>query len=155
MIFCMRCGYSTWEKWSIDKVILHIDTHQLSIGDIPFPVVSICPITKTDANKFNYTDVYRAMLKLDGNSSRTVSPKEYYKTLNFVQYYWLEHRFEFQNHSFQMENNEHSCSVVWRNTWPEFIEATPWFICRWLHVWNNAGCWTRIQSNVCPLQLFR
>lgn len=48
-----------------------------SIGAVPFPAVTICPLTKFSKKKFNYTDVYRAMLKLDGNKSRIVTREEY------------------------------------------------------------------------------
>lgn len=34
-------------------------------------------MNKFSVNKFNYTDVYRALLKLDGNESRIVSEEEY------------------------------------------------------------------------------
>lgn len=48
----------------------------LMIGEVPFPAVTICPLTKFSTKKFNFTDVYRAMLKLDGNQSRTITDDE-------------------------------------------------------------------------------
>lgn len=74
------CGYTThniWSKWRSDLIILRYDSQYKPIGSIPFPSVSICPLTKSSANKFNYTAVYRAMLQLDGNKSRVVTPDEY------------------------------------------------------------------------------
>lgn len=49
----------------------------MQISEIPFPAVTICPINKFSGKKFNYTDVYRAILKLDGNKSRIVTEEEY------------------------------------------------------------------------------
>lgn len=95
-----------WTKLTVDQIIMRPDNHQIPIGDIPFPVVSICPITKTAVNKFNYTDVYRAML--DGNSSRIVTPEEY-DSLNSHGNMLLD---ALNSISFQIENNEYSCSIV-------------------------------------------
>lgn len=48
-----------------------------SIGEVPFPAVTICPLSKFQKQKFNYTKVYRGMLKLDGNQSNVVTEEEY------------------------------------------------------------------------------
>lgn len=68
--------YSVASKWKESPVIVSFDNKPLSIGDIPFPAISICPLAKTSARKFNYTDVYRAMYKLEGNQSRNVTEHE-------------------------------------------------------------------------------
>lgn len=48
----------------------------MSIGEVPFPAITVCPLTKSSAVKFNYTDVYRAIFKLDGDNSRNVTTDE-------------------------------------------------------------------------------
>lgn len=64
-------------KWYGDRLTIRMGNTPTPIGRIPFPVVTICPTTKFSIQKFNYTDVNRALLKFDGNNSRTVTPKEY------------------------------------------------------------------------------
>lgn len=73
------CGFWALKYWQVDgsdRIILRYEKEPSSIDEIPFPAVSICPIAKFTAQKFNYTDVYRALLKLDGANSRNVTPKE-------------------------------------------------------------------------------
>lgn len=72
------CTFWVQNIWQTgDPIILRIRKEPKPIYRIPFPAVSICPVTKAAAKKFNYTDVYRALLKFDGDESRTVSPEEY------------------------------------------------------------------------------
>lgn len=74
------CGYLINDvliKWQKDPIILSFESKSMSIGDIPFPAVSICPVVKSAAAIFNYTDVYRSLLKLDGVNSRNVTSDEY------------------------------------------------------------------------------
>lgn len=73
------CGFwalKTWQLDGYDRIILRYEKEPLSIEEIPFPAVSICPVTKVSTKKFNYTDVYRSLMKLDGEHSRNVTPKE-------------------------------------------------------------------------------
>lgn len=74
------CGYLIYDvliKWRKDPIILSFESQATPIGSIPFPAVSICPIVKSTANIFNYTDVYRALHKLDAIDSRNVTSDEY------------------------------------------------------------------------------
>lgn len=92
MCICIYSIHEMWSKWRTNPIILSFDTKFQSIGSIPFPSVSICPLTKSSATKFNYTAVYRAMLKLDGNNSRGATPDEYkiegfsYSTIHFLNF---------------------------------------------------------------------
>ena len=73
------CGFWAIKSWQIhatDRVIPRPSKTPKSIGSIPFPAITICPVTKASAKLFNYTDVYRALMKLDGEKSRNVTPKE-------------------------------------------------------------------------------
>lgn len=49
----------------------------MSIGQIPFPAVTVCPLTKTSVNILNYTAVYRSIFKLEETKSRKITEKEY------------------------------------------------------------------------------
>lgn len=73
---CFSSVLNLWLKWVENPVIVSFDNKPMSIGEIPFPAATICPLTKTSAKKFNYTDVYRSMFELDGNNSRKVSEHE-------------------------------------------------------------------------------
>ncbi|XP_055321191.1 pickpocket protein 28-like, partial [Sitodiplosis mosellana] len=74
--FCFNSIFAVWLKWRDSPIIITFDNKPTLIGDIPFTAVTICPLTKTSSKKFNYTDVYRSMFKLDGNDSRKVSENE-------------------------------------------------------------------------------
>lgn len=73
----MSSIYSIWEKWQDNLVVINFSHESMFIGDVPFPSITICPMSKFSKSKFNYTDVYRAMLKLDGDESRKVTEDEY------------------------------------------------------------------------------
>lgn len=76
---CLCVGSITnmWNKYSENPVILRFNDKTMSIGDVPFPAVTICPLNKVSSKKLNYTDVYRSMLKLDGDKSRNITENEY------------------------------------------------------------------------------
>lgn len=67
---------SLYIKWKENPVIVSFDHRPMSIGEVPFPAITVCPLTKSSAVKFNYTDVYRAIFKLDGDNSRNVTTDE-------------------------------------------------------------------------------
>lgn len=73
---CGFLGLKTWQVDGYDRIILRYAKEPSSIEIIPFPAVSICPVTKVSARKFNYTDVYRSLMKFDGEHSRLITPKE-------------------------------------------------------------------------------
>lgn len=77
MFLCSSLIQDLWEKWKESPVIISLDHRLDSIGTIPFPAVTICPLSKLSINKFNYTDTYRSILKLDGEKSRNLSNEEY------------------------------------------------------------------------------
>lgn len=73
---CSYAIYDSFLSWSKNPVILTLSHETKSIGEIPFPAVVICPMTKTTASEFNFTDVYRSIFKLDGINSRNVTEEE-------------------------------------------------------------------------------
>lgn len=73
---CVSQIYTAWKKCVDNPVIMSFSHKPMFIGEIPFPAVTICPQTKFVTKKFNYTDVYRAMVKLDGNDSRVLTENE-------------------------------------------------------------------------------
>lgn len=71
---CIAVKY--WQDHRAERIIIRYSRTPQPIENIPFPAVSICPITKASAKIFSYTDVYRSLMKLDGENSRNVTPKE-------------------------------------------------------------------------------
>lgn len=65
-----------WLKWIDSPVIISFDHRPLPISTIPFPATTICPITKSKSDIFNYTRIYRLMAKLDGNDAQTPNETE-------------------------------------------------------------------------------
>lgn len=76
IILCTFWIYSSWGSNQENSVILRYDRAHQSVKKLPFPAITICPKVKTSVEKFNYTDVYRSLLDLDGNRSRQVTSKE-------------------------------------------------------------------------------
>lgn len=78
-IAIVLCGFWFLKSLQLDgydRIVLRYDKTPMPIEVIPFPAVSICSVIKVTAKTFNYTDVYRSLLKLDGENSRNVTPKE-------------------------------------------------------------------------------
>lgn len=52
----------TWDKWEDTPVIVSFSEKSTPVWAIPFPAVTICPETKAQIDKFNFTDTYRKIL---------------------------------------------------------------------------------------------
>lgn len=76
MCLCIYWIYDLWEKWNECPVIISLNHELTSIGTIPLPAMTICPMNKLSLNKFNYTEIYRLMLKLDGENTRNLTNEE-------------------------------------------------------------------------------
>lgn len=82
---CMSSIYCMWMRCKEDPVILSFSHKPMSIGEIPFPAVTICSLTKFPAQILNYTRVYRSMLKLDTDWTYPTKHEyyfEFYSVLN-------------------------------------------------------------------------
>lgn len=56
------CGYfilKMWTKWEETPVIVTFAEQSMPVWSIPFPAVTICPVTKTSMEKLNFTNVVR------------------------------------------------------------------------------------------------
>ncbi|XP_050513261.1 pickpocket protein 28 isoform X2 [Diabrotica virgifera virgifera] len=60
-----------YEKYDENPFIVSLATRERPIYTIPFPAITICPFTKADKNKFNYTSVLNRLW-----DNETVSPFE-------------------------------------------------------------------------------
>lgn len=58
---CSRLIYNAWQRWEHNPVIVSFSEKTMSISEIPFPAVTICPETKTDAEMFNFTCMFRKL----------------------------------------------------------------------------------------------
>lgn len=76
MILCLHSIQSVWLKCQKDPIVLNYGSESMSIGKIPFPAVTICPYNRFAAKVFNYTAVYRSILKLDGKHSPNPTDEE-------------------------------------------------------------------------------
>lgn len=55
----MACVYlitDIWIKWHENPMTIRLSQTQSSVGDIPFPAVTICPANKIKKSLYNYTD---------------------------------------------------------------------------------------------------
>ncbi|KAF5300620.1 hypothetical protein FQA39_LY11081 [Lamprigera yunnana] len=60
---CLFLISKTYVKWQTSPVIVTFSTTEIPISNIPFPAVTICPQTKFDPNKFNFTGTVLKKLK--------------------------------------------------------------------------------------------
>lgn len=74
---CVGLIYSMWLKWDDHPVLMSLNRERLPISVVPFPAMTICPLAKSRADIFDYTNVYRRMTKLDGNKTRVSNETEY------------------------------------------------------------------------------
>lgn len=68
------CGIyirDVWNKWEQNPVIISFAEKLTPASAIPFPAVTICPETKFEMRKFNYTEAFLA-LRNDVNMSDTM-----------------------------------------------------------------------------------
>uniref|UniRef100_A0A182T5M0 Pickpocket n=1 Tax=Anopheles maculatus TaxID=74869 RepID=A0A182T5M0_9DIPT len=64
---------TVYDKWRRDPVVVTFAEKPTPIYDIPFPAVTICPLTKVKSSVLNFTAVYQRVLEGSGN----VTEEEY------------------------------------------------------------------------------
>lgn len=82
---CMSFVYVMWLEWSENPVIISFDHRSSHKSVVPFPALTICPMTKIKSNTFNYTQIYRSIAKLDGNNHRIPNQTEYTEKIVFIE----------------------------------------------------------------------
>lgn len=50
-------SYKVWNRWNENPVIVSFEDKMRSVSEIPFPAVTICQESKTNASKFSFTKV--------------------------------------------------------------------------------------------------
>lgn len=73
-VYCLSGFYGYFIRWMQNPLCSHFDKVPLQVGDVPFPAVSICPLTRSDIEKFNYTAAYLAVGKFE---PRNITSEEY------------------------------------------------------------------------------
>ncbi|KAJ3655391.1 hypothetical protein Zmor_014523 [Zophobas morio] len=58
MCCCTFMIYKIWQKYENNPIVINFSSKQLSVYDVPFPAVTICPESKSSSLTFNYSDVY-------------------------------------------------------------------------------------------------
>lgn len=66
---CQSMMKNVWVKWNEDPVIVTFNEKSIPVSEIPFPAVTICPGTKSQINKLNFTDVYHMLNIPEANIS--------------------------------------------------------------------------------------
>lgn len=66
---CQSMIQNVWLKWDEDPVIVTFNEKSIPVSEIPFPAVTICPETKSQINKLNFTDVYHMLSENVANIS--------------------------------------------------------------------------------------
>lgn len=76
MCLCFYVIRDLWQKWNETPVIVSLHEQLLSVGMVPLPAITICPLSKIALNKFNYTEAYRLFYKLDHENLRNLTDEE-------------------------------------------------------------------------------
>ncbi|KAJ8923404.1 hypothetical protein NQ315_001962 [Exocentrus adspersus] len=53
---CLVLIIDTWQKWDTTPVLVSFSKAPISIWNVPFPAVTICPHTKSKQGMYNYTE---------------------------------------------------------------------------------------------------
>lgn len=61
IIACSKLIYNVWNKWDQSPVIVSFAEKSTPVWQIPFPAVTMCPETKAQSSKFNYTEIYHML----------------------------------------------------------------------------------------------
>lgn len=70
LVFCGRSLLEIYVKWQNNPVIIR-DKSLSAISEIPFPTVTICPVTKVNKDKLNITNmIHHHMIKYDYNTNK-------------------------------------------------------------------------------------
>uniref|UniRef100_A0A182QC31 Pickpocket n=1 Tax=Anopheles farauti TaxID=69004 RepID=A0A182QC31_9DIPT len=69
MVMCVLSVYgcgsliaTVYEKWRRDPIVVTFAEKLTPIYDIPFPAVTVCPITKVKSSELNFTSVYQRVV---------------------------------------------------------------------------------------------
>lgn len=73
-------AFDTWNKWRTSPVIISIARKPLSVWEIPFPAITICPESNVNYQLFNFTSAYN---RLDSDAaSLTTEESNYFEALS-------------------------------------------------------------------------
>lgn len=61
-ITCSFLIYEIYKKWLQDPLLVTFADSAIPISDIPFPAVTICPLTRIDKEKLNFTEICHKLL---------------------------------------------------------------------------------------------
>ena len=77
---CLFFIYRTYNKWNESPVIISFSENPISITDVTFPAITICPISKINHEIFNGTLAFSRFWELtvncDGNISQCYNATE-------------------------------------------------------------------------------
>lgn len=114
---------NTYKKWQRTPVIVTLATTPLSINEIPFPAITVCPLNQIRQTLYNYTENYKKYKANELNES---------DLLKFEQISLICNRDEYQGNisSFNLDIFD-----LFNKTTLTFEESIPY--CEW----NTLDCW--------------
>lgn len=63
---CVYMTYMGYQKWENNSVVITYATRSLHMWQIPFPAVTICPVTKSRREAFDFEGTYDELNQGDG-----------------------------------------------------------------------------------------
>ncbi|XP_035793837.1 pickpocket protein 28-like [Anopheles albimanus] len=67
--FCGQTIQEVFEKWRRSPVVVTFDEKPTPITDIPFPAITVCPVTKVKSAEINFTIAYQTLIRRRGKSN--------------------------------------------------------------------------------------
>nr|XP_029712125.1 sodium channel protein Nach-like [Aedes albopictus] len=51
---CVKLIGSTWQKWNLTPIVVNYENQPISITEIPFPSITICPPGRISKSMYNF-----------------------------------------------------------------------------------------------------
>ncbi|XP_063370282.1 pickpocket protein 28-like [Cydia amplana] len=69
VFLCLWACSRAWYKWQHNSMIITVNEQLMSATEVPFPAVTVCPQTKVNQDRYNYTKLMIAVTNFTKNSN--------------------------------------------------------------------------------------
>ncbi|XP_048000716.1 pickpocket protein 28-like [Leguminivora glycinivorella] len=76
IFLCLWACSRAWYKWQHNSMIITVNEELMSATEVPFPAVTVCPQTKLNQDKYNYTKLMLALSHFTKDSNLHRATKE-------------------------------------------------------------------------------
>ncbi|XP_061724413.1 uncharacterized protein LOC133530509 [Cydia pomonella] len=69
IFLCVWACSKAWYKWQYNSTIITVNEQLMFATEVPFPAVTVCPQTKVNQDRYNYTKLMLAITKFTKDSN--------------------------------------------------------------------------------------